>query len=173
MKVFGIAGWSGSGKTTLIEQLIRYWQTQGLRVSVIKHTHHTLDLDQPGKDSFRFREAGGHEVLLSSGQRWALLHENRTQSEIPLTEMLKRLSPCDLVLVEGYKALPIPKIEVFRAELGKPPLFPNDPQILALATPDPVDTLLPVLDLNQANCIADFITSNTGLSPKVQNPLAY
>ena len=137
MKIFGIAGYSGSGKTTLIERLIPIFTGQGLRVSLIKHAHHGFDVDQPGKDSYRHRKAGCAEVLVTSGERWALMHELRGAPELTLDETIAKLSPCDLVLVEGYKAAPIPKLEIWRAAAGKPLLYPRDPWILAIATDTP------------------------------------
>ena len=157
MKVFGIAGFSGSGKTTLIEKLIPAIRARGLRVSVIKHAHHGFDLDRPGKDSWRHREAGAREVLMLSGQRWVLMHELRGAAEPTLEAQLAILSPCDLVLIEGFKAAPVPKVEVFRPANGKPPLWPDNPHVVAVATDAAVDTPLPVLDVNDASAIADFI----------------
>lgn len=157
MKVFGFAGYSGSGKTTLIEQLIPRFAMRGLRVSLIKHAHHLFDIDKPGKDSYRHREAGASEVLITSDQRWVLMHELRDEREPSLAEQLLRFSPCDLVLVEGYKHAPIPKLEVYRPGLGKPMLHPDDPDIVAVAADVPIETRLPLLDLNQPDAIADFI----------------
>ncbi len=136
MKVVGIAGWSGAGKTTLLERLIPCLRGWGRTVSVIKHAHHRFDIDRPGKDSWRHREAGATEVLITSAGRWALLHELRDAAEPSLDAHLARLSPCDLVLVEGYRHAAIPKIEVFRPAAGQRPLFPGDPAIVALATDD-------------------------------------
>ena len=124
MRIFGFAGWSGSGKTTLIEQVIPRLVTRGLTVSLIKHAHHRFDFDQPGKDSYRHRHAGCSEVLVTSGTRWALMHELRGGPELTLEAALSKLSPCDLALVEGYKAFPIPKLEIWRAEVGKALLHP-------------------------------------------------
>ncbi len=135
-KVFGFAGWSGSGKTTLVEQVVAHLSATGVRVSLIKHAHHSFDIDQPGKDSYRHRAAGASEVLISSNTRYALMHELRGAVELSLEEAVDRLTPCDLVLVEGFKRAPIPKIEIWRAALGKPLLFPTDPQIRALASDD-------------------------------------
>src|SRR5881396_2398950 len=137
MKIFGFAGWSGSGKTTLIEQLIPRFVKRGLRVSMVKHAHHSFDVDQPGKDSWRHRQAGCTEVLVTSAMRWALLHELRGQSELALDEAIARISPCDLLLVEGFKAAAVPKLEIWRESLGEPLLFPDDPHIQAIATDDP------------------------------------
>ena len=137
MRVFGFAGWSGSGKTTLIEQVIPRIVARGLRVSLIKHAHHRFDVDHPGKDSYRHRHAGCGEVLITSGERWALMHELRGAPELTLAQTLARLSPCDLVLIEGYKSAPIPKLEIWRAAAGKPLLYPRDPHIIAIATDTP------------------------------------
>ncbi len=134
MKMFGFAGYSGSGKTTLIEKLIPRFVTDGLLVSLIKHAHHGFDIDRPGKDSYRHREAGCTEVLLTSDQRWVLMHELRGRAEPALADQLTILSPCDLVLVEGYKATPIPKLEVYRPANGQPPLYPGNPNIVAVAS---------------------------------------
>lgn len=157
MKIFGFAGYSGSGKTTLIEQLIPLFVATGLKVSLIKHAHHDFDLDQPGKDSYRHRQAGASEVLVTSGRRWALIHELREEPEPPLARQLAHFSPCDLVLVEGYKKEDIPKLEVHRPALGKPLLFPEDPRIVALACDAPVSAPVPRLDLNRPERVADFI----------------
>jgi len=157
MQVFGFAGYSGSGKTTLIEQLIPRLVTRGLRVSLIKHAHHLFDIDRPGKDSYRHREAGASEVLITSARRWVLMHELRDEAEPGLREQLERLSPCDLVLVEGYKHADIPKLEVHRPSLGRPLLHPDDANIVAVAADGPVATSLPLFDLNAPDAIADFV----------------
>ena len=157
MKVFGIAGYSGSGKTTLLEKLIPQFTARGLKVSVIKHAHHGFDIDRPGKDSYRHREAGATEVLLSCNDRWALMHERRDEGEISLDELISRLAPCDLVLIEGFKQEPVPKLEVYRPENGKPPLFPERSDIVALATDDWIETTLPKLPLNDVGAMADFV----------------
>jgi molybdopterin-guanine dinucleotide biosynthesis protein B len=140
MRVFGFAGWSGSGKTTLIEQVVPKLVARGIRVSLIKHAHHRFDVDRPGKDSYRHRHAGCSEVLVTSRERWALMHELRGGRELTLAETLARLSPCDLVLIEGYKAAPIPKLEIWRPAAGKSLLYPRDPHIIAIAT----DSALPL-----------------------------
>jgi molybdopterin-guanine dinucleotide biosynthesis protein B len=163
MRVFGFAGWSGSGKTTLIEQLIPRFIAHGLTVSLVKHAHHEFDLDQPGKDSFRHREAGCREVLVTSAVRWALQHELRGKPELTLDEALQRLSPCDLALVEGFKGSPIPKLEVYRESVGKPLLHPHDPEIVAVATDGPLATALPVLPLGDPDAVATFILRHLGL----------
>jgi molybdopterin-guanine dinucleotide biosynthesis adapter protein len=166
MKVFGIAGYSGSGKTTLLEKLIPQFTARGLNVSVIKHAHHGFDIDRPGKDSYRHREAGATEVLLSCNDRWALMHERRQESEVALDELLAQLSPCDLVLVEGFKQEPIPKLEVYRPENGKPPLFPERSDIVAVATDDEIVTALPILPLNDIGAIADFVMTTLQLQER-------
>jgi molybdopterin-guanine dinucleotide biosynthesis protein B len=157
MKIFGFAGWSGSGKTTLIEKLIPRLVKRGLRVSLIKHAHHTFDVDQPGKDSYRHRNAGASEIMVTSSRRWVLMHELRGAHEPSFDEQLKHLSPCDLLLVEGFKFAPIPKLEVWREETGEALLHPNDSHIVALATDAKVETKLPVLDLNDDEAICAFI----------------
>jgi molybdopterin-guanine dinucleotide biosynthesis protein B len=157
MKIFGFAGWSGSGKTTLIEQLIPRFVQRGLSVSLIKHAHHTFDVDRPGKDSYRHRHAGAAEVLVTSSRRWVLMHELRGAAEPAFEEQVRRLSPCDVLLVEGFKHAPIPKLEVWRAVTGEPLLHPNDPHIVAVASDARLETKLPLLDLNDVEGIAAFI----------------
>jgi molybdopterin-guanine dinucleotide biosynthesis protein B len=164
MKTFGFAGWSGSGKTTLIEKLIPLFTKRGLRVSLLKHAHHTFDVDQPGKDSYRHRHAGAAEVLVTSSRRWALMHELRGAKEPSFEEQLKHLSPCDLVIVEGFKFAPIPKLEVWRAETGEGMLHPNDPHIVAVASDARIETRLPLLDLNDPEKIAAFVLSHLRLA---------
>ncbi|HEX5476787.1 MAG TPA: molybdopterin-guanine dinucleotide biosynthesis protein B [Burkholderiales bacterium] len=157
MKIFGFAGWSGSGKTTLIEKLIPRFVKRGLRISLVKHAHHSFDVDQPGKDSYRHRQAGAAEVLVTSSRRWVLMHELGGAPEPSFDEHLKRLSPCDLLVVEGFKFAPIPKLEVWREASGEALLHPNDPHIVALASDAKVETRLPLLDLNDDAAIASFI----------------
>ncbi len=157
MQVFGFAGWSGSGKTTLIERVVPRLVARGLVVSLIKHAHHEFDIDQPGKDSHRHREAGCREVMVTSAVRWALMHELRGSKELGLAEALSHLSPCDLVLVEGFKAASIPKLEVYRASVGKPPLHLRDGHVVAVASDGPVDTTLPVFHIEDIDRIASFI----------------
>ena len=164
MKTFGFAGWSGSGKTTLIEQLIPRFVKRGLRVALVKHAHHTFDVDQPGKDSYRHRHAGAAEILVTSSRRWVLMHELRGAREPSLEEQVKRLSPCDLLLVEGFKHAPIPKLEVWRAVTGEALLHPNDPHIVAVASDAKVETKLPLLDLNAHEAIAAFILGHLRLA---------
>ena len=166
MKVFGIAGCSGSGKTTLLEKLIPQLTARGLKVSVIKHAHHGFDIDRPGKDSYRHREAGASEVLLSCNDRWALMHERREETDVTLDELLAHLSPCDLVLIEGFKQEPIPKLEVHRPENGKPPLFPDRLDIVAVATDADIETTLPKLPLNDISAIADFVMNTLQLQAR-------
>ena len=163
MKIFGIAGFSNSGKTTLLEKLIPLFAARGLRVSLIKHAHHTFEVDQPGKDSYRHRHAGCNEVLVTSSRRWVLMHELRGAPEPTLTDHLQRIAPCDLLLVEGFKREPIPKLEVFRAVVGEPNLFPHDPNVVAVASDARLDTRLPQLDLNDAPAIAEFILKHVAL----------
>lgn len=164
MKTFGFAGWSGSGKTTLIEKLIPRFVGRGLRVALIKHAHHAFDVDQPGKDSYRHRHAGASEVLVTSSRRWVLIHELRGAREPTFEEHMKRLSPCDLVLVEGFKFAPIAKIEVWRAATGEPFLHPNDPHIVAVASDTRFDSKLPLLDLNDDAGVAEFVLQRVGLN---------
>lgn len=158
-RIIGLAGWSGSGKTTLLKALIPTLTGRGVRVSTVKHAHHRFDVDTPGKDSYEHRAAGATEVLVGSAQRWALMHELRDAPEPALADLLAKLSPVDLVIVEGFKADAHEKIEIRRAGVGKPPLVDRLPNIVAVATDDPaVDPApLPRLDLNDAAAIADFI----------------
>ncbi len=156
MRVIGLAGWSGAGKTTLLTRLIPELGRRGVSVSTLKHAHHAFDLDTPGKDSFAHREAGAREVLISSERRWALMRELRSEPEATLAELLGRLSPVDLVIVEGFKRAPHAKIEVYRAANGKPPLHPGDASIRAVAS----DTAFPeagrpVIGLDDSSAIAD------------------
>jgi len=164
MKIFGFTGRSGSGKTTLIEKLIPIFIGGGLRVSVIKHTHHEFDVDRPGKDSWRQRQAGAMEVLLTSDRRWVLMHELRDAPEPDLPEQLARLSPCDLVLVEGFKRQPIPKLEVWRAVNGTPLLQPTDTTIVAIAADAKLDVSVPVFGLDRHAAIAQFILEHLDMT---------
>ena len=164
MKVIGIAGYSGSGKTTLIEKVIPLLVAEGLRVSLIKHAHHEFDVDQPGKDSWRHRHAGCGEVLVSSSRRWAMMHELRGSPEPSLAEQLKRFSPSDLVIVEGYKSEPMPKVEVHRRDSGAPLLYPDDPHVIAIATDEPLATGLPQLALDDAAGVARLILEHLGFN---------
>jgi molybdopterin-guanine dinucleotide biosynthesis adapter protein len=159
MRIFGLAGWSGAGKTTLIRLLIPELVGRGLSVSTIKHAHHDFDVDQPGKDSWEHRQAGARQVLVASRIRWALMSELRGAPEPELAELLARLDRVDLVLVEGYKRDAHPKLEVWRAANGKPPIFPDDPTVVGLATDAaPAGVTLPVLDLDDIGAIARFVT---------------
>ncbi|MBN8447406.1 MAG: molybdopterin-guanine dinucleotide biosynthesis protein B [Candidatus Accumulibacter sp.] len=161
MKLFGIAGYSGSGKTTLMERLLPRITSLGLRVSVLKHAHHNFDVDQPGKDSFRHRQAGASEVLLASSARWVLMNERRGAREPTLAEYAAHFSPCDLVLVEGFKHEAIPQLEVYRPANGKPPLWPGLSHIVAVASDQARPANLPAdrvwLDLNDTDAIVRFI----------------
>lgn len=170
MRVFGFAGYSGSGKTTLIEQLIPRLTQRGLRVSLMKHAHHAFDIDRPGKDSWRHREAGASEVMITSGQRWVLMHELRGEPEPDMAMQLQRFSPCDLILVEGYKRAAIPKIEVHRPATGRSLIHPGDADIVAVAADGPVQTALPVLDLNDYDAVASFIVHHVGLTGHRAHP---
>ena len=163
MKIFGFAGWSGSGKTTLIEKLIPRFVGGGLRVSLIKHAHHTFDVDQPGKDSYRHRHAGAAEVLVTSSRRWVLMHELRGAHEPSFDEQVKRLSPCDLLIVEGFKFAPIPKLEVWRAATGEGPAASERSAHRRRGERRQVSTKLPVLDLNDDAAIAKFILAHLKL----------
>lgn len=166
MKVMGFAGWSGSGKTTLIEQVVQRLHARGFVVSLLKHAHHDFDIDHPGKDSWRHRHAGCREVLISSAQRWALMRELRGAPEAELDDLLALLGACDLVLVEGFKRAPIPKIEVRREATGLPPLAPDDPHIVAVASDGSDCAGLPALDLDDADAVTDFILAYLQLSPR-------
>lgn len=138
--VLAVVGWSGSGKTTLLEFLVAQLSARGLRVNVVKHSHHDIELEPPHKDSARLRMAGAAEVLIASPYRYAILRELRGDREPPLAEQLARLAPADLTLVEGYKWEPLPKLEVFRPALGRAPLYPDDPLVLAVASDAPLTT---------------------------------
>ena len=170
MHIFGITGWKNSGKTTLMERLVAEFCDRGFSVSTIKHAHHNVDVDQPGKDSHRHRQAGAHQVILASATRWALMHELRDAPEPPLSELLAHLTPVDLVLIEGYKAADHAKIEAALSPEKQPLLALNDPQILAVASgyapaslTVPVSLAVPTLDINDIPSIADFIATKTGL----------
>jgi molybdopterin-guanine dinucleotide biosynthesis protein B len=164
MRVIGLAGWSGAGKTTLLVKAIPRLVSRGLRVSTLKHAHHSFDVDQPGKDSFEHRAAGATEVLVGAASRWALVHELRGEDEPDLHTLLRHLSPVDLVVIEGYKREPHPKIEIYRAAVGKPLLHPDDPHIKAIAA----DTALPqakvpVIPLDDIDAIVDTMLAHAAL----------
>ncbi len=163
MKVYGVIGWKNSGKTSLMERLVADITARGFSVSTIKHVHHAVDLDQPGKDTFRHRQAGAREVVLASADRFALMVEHRGP-EPELATILARLAPVDLVLVEGYKRDTHRKVEVWRAETGQPLIQPGDPLVRAVATDAILDLLVPVLDLNDTAAVADFILAEVGLA---------
>jgi len=162
MRIFGLAGWSGSGKTTLLAAIIPELAARGLSVSTIKHAHHDFDIDRPGKDSWRHRQAGASEVMVASARRWALMHELRGAAEPSLDELVARLSPVDVVIVEGYKRHPHPKLEVHRPSLGKPLLYPDDPHIVAIASDEPFAAPLPLLSLADPAAVAGFMLDHLG-----------
>jgi molybdopterin-guanine dinucleotide biosynthesis protein MobB len=165
MKLFGLAGWSGSGKTTLVVRLLPELIGRGLTVSTVKHAHHSFDVDQPGKDSYEHRRAGASEVMVSSANRWALMHEHRGADEPPLEVLLARMAPVDLVIVEGFKRMAHPKLEIHRPAAGKALLYANDPHIVAVASDAPLPGVpLPVLDLDDIPAIAGFILIHCGLA---------
>jgi len=166
MRVVGFAGFSGAGKTTLIERLIPRLAARGLRVSVVKHAHHDFDVDRPGKDSHRHRVAGAAEVMVVSANRWALMHELRGDPEPSLEEQIGRLSPCDLVLVEGYKRVAVPKLEVHRPSLGQPLLQPNDPHVAAIVSDAPLRAPVPVLWLDDYDAVVAFLLSDPWPPPR-------
>jgi molybdopterin-guanine dinucleotide biosynthesis protein B len=158
MRIIGLAGWSGSGKTTLLAKVIPRMVARGLKVSTIKHAHHSFDIDQPGKDSHTHRMAGATEVLVGSGTRWAIVHELRGEAEPTIAALLEKASPVDLVLVEGYKGGSHPKLEVYRAAVGKPLLHPDDPAIVAIASDEPLPgARVPVVDLDDVERITDIL----------------
>ena len=163
MRFYGVTGWKNAGKTGLVERLVAEITARGLTVSTVKHAHHSVDVDQPGTDSYRHRLAGASEVLLASGQRVALMQELRGASEPPLADLLARLSPVDLVLIEGFKRESHPKIEAFRAAAKNPQIAPGDPTIRAIASDTPLNTDRPVFDLDDTIAITDFILKEVGL----------
>ena len=165
MKIIGLAGWSGRGKTTLVARLLPMLTARGLRVSTVKHAHHSFDMDKPGKDSHVHREAGATEVLVTSAHRWALLHENRGMPEPSMVDLIRYMTPVDLLIVEGFKAHPHDKIEIYRPANGKPLLARDDPHIVAVATDEAnaIDVAVPILDLNDVGAITEFIIAHCGL----------
>ena len=164
MRVFGVVGWKNAGKTGLMERLVTEITSRGFTVSTVKHAHHTFDVDHEGKDSHRHRVAGAQEVLLAPRNRFALMHELRDEDEPTLAELLTKLAPVDLVLIEGYKRDAHPKIEAFRAETNNPLIATDDPIIRAVASDTPMELDRPVFDLNDTTCVADFILAEVGLT---------
>lgn len=161
--IFGLIGWSGSGKTTLFADLIPNLISRGFSVSTMKHTHHDFDMDQPGKDSYRHREAGAQEVLLTSAKRWALLHELRDEPEYDMETLIAKMAPVDILLIEGFKSHSYPKIEVNRPSRGKPVIAREDETVIAVASDEVIaDLNVPLLDLNDIESIADFIVRQIG-----------
>ena len=160
MRVIGIAGWSGAGKTTLLAKLLPRMIGRGLRVSTVKHAHHNFDLDQPGKDSHTHRLAGANEVLVSSASRWAIVHELRGAPELSLGTLLGKLSPVDLVLIEGFKRGHHPKLEVYRSAIGKPLQHPDDPYIVGIVSDDAIDASVPVLMFDDQEGIVDLLLAH-------------
>jgi molybdopterin-guanine dinucleotide biosynthesis protein MobB len=157
--VLGFAAWSGTGKTTLLSQVLPLLRGSGLRCALVKHAHHDFDIDHPGKDSYELRKAGAGQVLIASRRRWALMVEREYEQDPPLAELLRHLDPtqADLVLVEGFKHEHLPKIELHRPALGRPLLYPDDPDIIAVASDRPLDVPIPRLDLNDPASIAAFV----------------
>lgn len=165
MKIFGLAGWSGAGKTSLLVRLLPELAARGLTVSTMKHAHHAFDLDQPGKDSYEHRRAGATEVLVTSANRWALMHELRGAPEAEFEALVARMTPVDLLLIEGFKHHPHDKLEIFRRDVGKPLLCVADPRVVAVASDAPVpEARVPVIDLDDTRAVADFIVAHCGLA---------
>jgi molybdopterin-guanine dinucleotide biosynthesis protein MobB len=168
VRVFGLAGWSGSGKTTLLVRLVARLTVLGYAVSTVKHAHHAFDVDQPGKDSYRHRLAGAHEVMVASGNRWALMHELRGAPEPTLGDLTAHMTPVDLLLVEGFKREAHDKLEIWRKDHGQPLRAPDDPLVVAVATDDPAAVTplvgVPVFDLDDVDAIARFIVDRCGLA---------
>jgi molybdopterin-guanine dinucleotide biosynthesis protein B len=163
MRIIGLAGWSGAGKTTLIAKLIPSILARGLKVSTLKHAHHAFDVDRPGKDSYEHRMAGATEVLVASQKRFALMHELRDEPEPPLAELLAKLAPVDLVIIEGWKREPHPKLEVFRASVGKPLIHPDDPYVVAIASDVPLpQASVPRVSLDDAPAVIDILLARAG-----------
>ena len=164
MNVFGVTGWKNAGKTGLMERLVAEIIGRGFSVSTLKHAHHTFDVDHPGKDSHRHRIAGASQVLLASTERWALMNEHRGAEEPSLTELLAKLDPVDVVLIEGWKRDSHPKVEAWRAETGNPLIAPNDSTILAVASDTALEIDRPVFDLDDTAAVATFILSHLGMT---------
>jgi len=173
MKIFGLAGWSGSGKTTLMVRLLPEIVGRGRTVSTIKHAHHSFEIDTPGKDSFEHRGAGATEVMITGGMRWALMHENRDAGDPAIEDLLRHMTPVDLVMVEGFKTYDHPKLEVHRPATGKPLICREDRRIVAVASDEAIpDLAVPVLNLNDIPAIADFILDHTGLAVRARHGAA-
>jgi molybdopterin-guanine dinucleotide biosynthesis protein B len=171
MRIIGLAGWSGAGKTTLLIKVIPRLTARGLKVSTVKHAHHSFDVDQPGKDSHAHRLAGASEVLVGSANRWALVHELRGEPEVPLAALLAKLSPADVVVVEGFKRERHPKLEVYRAANGKPLLHPDDPHIVAVASDVALPAAsVPVVMLDDVEAIVDIVLANAAPLDVVASP---
>ena len=163
MKVMGIVGWSGSGKTSLLVEVLPILEGHGLKVSTMKHAHHRFDVDRPGKDSFRHREAGASEVLVVTSSRWVLMHASREEPEPSIEALIERMTPVDLLLIEGFKTHHHPKLEIYRKSEGKPLLCLNDPEIVAVASDVPLPDLeIPRLDLNDPGAVTEFILIHAG-----------
>ena len=174
MRIIGLAGWSGSGKTTLVTSVIPVLVGRGLKVATVKHAHHEFDIDQPGKDSWRHRSAGASEVAIVSSRRWAIVHELGEEPEPPLADMLAKLSSADLVIVEGFKRHAHPKLEVYRAAIGKPLLHPDDDCIVAIATDAPMPgAQVPVLMLDDIERIADMLQAEALPREQIGPPLGH
>lgn len=165
MKIFGLAGWSGSGKTSLMVRLLPELVGRGLSVSTMKHAHHAFDVDTPGKDSYEHRQAGATEVLVTSANRWALMHELRGAPEAQMEDLVARMTPVDLLLIEGFKHHAHDKLEVFRRDVGKPLLCVSDPRVVAVASDGAVpEARVPVIGLDDTRAIADFVAAHCGLA---------
>jgi molybdopterin-guanine dinucleotide biosynthesis protein B len=166
MRIIGLAGWSGAGKTTLVAKLIPSITARGLTVSTLKHAHHAFDVDQPGKDSYMHRMAGATEVLVSSQNRFALMHELRGAPELTLSELLGKLGPVDLVIIEGYKRDPHPKLEVFRASVGKPLIHPDDPHVVAIASDVALPQMrVPRVSIDDTDAVIDILLEHAAPLP--------
>jgi len=172
MRIIGLAGWSGSGKTTLVTRVIPVLTKRGLKVATVKHAHHDFDTDQPGKDSWLHRQAGACEVAIVSSRRWAIVHELREEPEPPLAEVLAKLSPVDLVIVEGFKRHAHPKLEVYRAAIGKPLLHPDDDCIVAIASDAPLpQAQVPLLMLDDSEGIANVLEAEALARDQIGPPM--
>ena len=168
MRVIGLTGMSGSGKTTLMVRLLPELVRRGYRVSTMKHAHHAFDVDRPGKDSYRHREAGATEVLVASAARWALMHEQRGEAEASAAELIHHMTPVDLLIVEGFKREGHDKLEIHRRETGQPLIYPNDPHIVAVLSDEPLAGCpLPIIDIDDVDAVADFIVAHCRLEAKV------